>query len=108
MKDVRGFIGFCSYYRRFIPNFASVAKPLIRLTEKKVSFDWTIEHENAWLRLRELMSETPILAYPDKDATFILDTDASDFGIGAVLSQTIGGEEHVIAYGSRVLSRTER
>ena len=108
VKDVRSFIGFCSYYRRFIPNFATVAKPLIRLTEKKVNFVWSDEHENAWLQLRELMADSPVLAYPDKDAQFILDTDASDFGIGAVLSQTIDGVERVIAYGSRVLSRAER
>ena len=108
VKDVRSFIGFCSYYRRFIPNFAVEAKPLIRLTEKKVHFSWDDEHEKAWLKLRELMSEAPVLAYPDKDAKFILDTDASDYGIGAVLSQEIDGEERVIAYGSRVLSRTER
>ncbi len=108
VKDIRSFIGFCSYYRRFIPNFATVAKPLIRLTEKKVNFVWNDDHENAWLKLRELMSEAPVLAYPDKDAQFILDTDASDYGIGAVLSQVINEEEKVIAYGSRVLSRAER
>ena len=54
------------------------------------------------------MAESPVLAYPDKDAQFILDTDASDFGIGAVLSQTIDGVERVIAYGSHVLSRAKR
>ena len=108
VKDVRSFVGFCSYYRRFIPHFATVAKPLIRLTEKKVNFVWNDEHEEAWLELRRLMSEAPVLSYPDKDATFILDTDASDYGIGAVLSQSIDGKEYVIAYGSRVLSRTER
>ena len=108
VKDVRSFIGFCSYYRRFIPNFASVAKPLIKLTEKKVNFVWTDDHEDAWLELRRLMSVTPVLAYPNGEATFILDTDASNYGIGAVLSQVVDGVERVVAYGSRVLSRTER
>ena len=108
VTDVRSFIGLCSYYRRFIPGFAAVAKPLIRLTEKDSPFTWGDAQEESWEKLKHLLTTAPILAYPDRNATFILDTDASDVGIGAVLSQTIDGEERVIAYGSRVLTKQER
>ena len=107
--DIRSFVGLCSYYRRFIPDFATVAKPLITLTEKNVTFKWGQEQERAWTTLKQKLTTAPILAYPDRDATFVLDTDASNFGIGAVLSQVSkDGREKVVAYGSRVLSKAER
>ena len=85
-KEVRQFVGLVSYYRRFIQNFATIAKPLNRLTEKNA-----------------------MLAYPNYSKPFILDTDASETGIGAVLSQTDdNGREQVIAYASRTLSKRER
>lgn len=108
VKQVRSFVGFCSYYRRFIPNFATVAKPLHRLSEKQKSFEWTQECEAAFSKLKEMMTQTPILAHPDFSKHFILDTDASDVAIGAVLSQEIDGHERVIAYASRTLSKAER
>ena len=108
LTELRSFIGFCSYYRRFIPEFAILAKPLIQLTEKGKSFEWTSAQDEAWTVLKEKLVNAPILTYPDRDATFLLDTDASNTGIGAVLSQIIDGEEKVIAYGSRVLSKAER
>ena len=109
VQEVRQFLGFCSYYRRFIQNFAQIAKPLHRLTEKNAKFNWTAEAEKAFEHLRKQLSTTPVLVYPDFEKEFILDTDASDSGIGAVLSQVDSqGRERVIAYGSRLLSKPER
>ena len=85
------------------------SKPLHRLTEKNVPFDWTIHCQNAFDELRKCLVSSPILAYPDYNRRYILDTDASDTGIGAVLSQISDeGSERVIAYASRSLSRPEQ
>ena len=108
VSDVRSFMGLCSYYRRFVPNFATKTKPLVRLTEKNSTFDWSDDQEEAFKTLKMDLAESPVLAYPDPNATFILDTDASDVGIGAVLSQEVDGDERVVAYGSRVLTKQER
>ena len=108
LHDVRSFIGFCSYYRRFIPKFAELAKPLHKLTEKGQKFVWTNECNTAFEKLKSKMVESPILVHPDFSKPFILDTDASDQAIGGVLSQNINGHERVIAYASRTLSRPER
>ena len=108
VSEVRSFLGLCSYYRRFVPEFASLARPLIKMTEKTSKFEWTGEQEEAWLILKEKLMSPPILVYPDPSIPFILDTDASDFGIGAVLSQVQDGQERVVAYGSRVLTKQEK
>ena len=108
VTEVKRFLGLCSYYRRFVKDFASVAKPLTRLTEKNVPFHWSEEEQNSFDTLKSLLCSTPVMAYPDPNAPFILDTDASNVGIGAVLSQSIQGEERVIAYGSRILTKAER
>ena len=108
LTDVRSFLGLCSYYRRFIPQFSSIAKPLTKLTEKNQGFKWGVEQEEAWAVLKQRMLTAPILAYPDPQCEFIVDTDASAYGIGAVLSQIQNGEERVIAYGSRSLTKEER
>ena len=107
-KRVKSFTGFCPYYRCFIKGFSSIAKPLYRLTEKKTKFDWTDDSQKSFLNLKQALSTPPILAFPRTDLPFILDTDASDHGIGAVLSQTQEGIKRVIAYYSRVLSKAER
>ncbi len=108
-RETRQFLGFASYYRRFVKDFAHVARPLHRLTERSTNFVWTDECQDAFDELRRLLTSAPILAYPDFNRQFILDTDASDTGIGAVLSQTDGeGRERVIAYGSRLLTKAER
>ena len=108
VTDVKKFLGLCGYYRRFVPNFATISKPLTRLTEKNSIFVWGEEEESAFLTLKDLLVSAPIMAYPESSSTFILDTDASGSGIGAVLSQIIEGEERVIAYGSRILTKAER
>eukprot|EP00731_Ephydatia_muelleri_P035738 Em0153g13a len=108
-QQVQQFLGFANYYRRFIQGFAEVAKPLHRLTEHAVNFSWTAECQEAFENLRSRLTRAPILAFPDYTLPFVLDTDASDLGIGAVLSQVSSlGQEQVVAYGSRLLSKAER
>ena len=108
VKDVRSFIGICSYYRRFVKDFAKVAKPLHQLTETNKQFVWTDECQSAFDELKLLLTTTPILSYPKEHGLFILDTDASGTGLGAVLSQVQNGEEKVISYYSKCFSKSER
>lgn len=106
--QVRSFIGLCSYYRKFIANFAEIARPLHRLTEASVAFKWTNECQVAFDALKAKLTSAPILTHPDFSKPFILDTDASQNAIGAALSQIQNGQERVVAYASKVFSKTER
>ena len=108
VKEVRSFLGLCSYYRRFIAGFADIARPLHRLSEKPQVFEWSPEVEHSFESLKQELTHTPILGYPMPGEPFTVDTDASAEGIGAVLSQLQDGQEQVIAYFSRALSRAER
>ena len=87
MSDVRSFLGLCTYYRRFVPSFADVARPLHQLTEKGQRFTWMKECDSSFHRLKEALASAPVLAHPESEDPFVLDTDASNVGIGAVLSQ---------------------
>ena len=108
-KEVQRFLGLASYYRRFVENFATIAKPLHQLIEKNREFKWTEQCQHAFEELRHRLVSAPVLSFPDFTKPFVLDTDASDTGIGAVLSQLQeDGSERVIAYASRVLSKPER
>ena len=107
-KDVRAFVGLCSYYRRFVPHFASIAEPLHRLMGKNAEFKWSAEADAAFKRLKEKLTSAPVLAAPDWTQPFILHTDASKFGLGAVLAQSINGEERVIAYASKSLNKAQQ
>ncbi|XP_061431809.1 uncharacterized protein LOC133357732 [Lethenteron reissneri] len=89
----------------FVPNFATIARPLHLLTGKGRKFSWGLPEEVAFKDLRDRLATAPTLDYPDFDHPFILDTDASDTGIGAILSQSKGGVEHVVAYGGPPLVR---
>jgi hypothetical protein len=106
--DVRSFLGTASYYRRFVRGFATIAAPLHRLTEVKAAWEWKEEHQRAFDLLKAALADTPVLKFPVADAPFVLDTDASSTGIGAVLSQIVDGQERVLGYASRALSRRER
>ena len=108
LRDVRSFLGLCGYYRRFVPNFSALAAPLHAMTKKNATFHWTAECQNAFDELKHKLSHAPVLALPRDDDTYVLDTDASDHGIGAVLSQVQNGEEKVIGYASRLYSTAER
>ena len=109
VRETQQFLGFAGYYRRFVKDFAQIARSLHRLTERPTNFVWTAECQDAFDELRRCLTTAPILAYPDFSRQFVLDTDASDTGIGAVLSQVDGdGQERVVAYGSRLLTKPER
>ena len=77
VTDIKKFLGLCSYYRCFVPNFATVAKLLIHLMEKNVPFVWSEEQEDAWKELKRLLTSAPVMAYPHSEAMFVLDTDTS-------------------------------
>ena len=107
-QELQQFLSLASYYCKFIRNFASIVRPLHRLTEKGRPFKWTSEYESAFHELKQRLITAPILIYPDFSRPFSLDTDASNDGIGAVLSQEYDGGECVVAYASRTLSKSEQ
>ena len=107
VKGIRSFLGFCNYYSRFVKDFDGIASPLSALTKKMVPFIWTDECQTAFDRLRKELITAPVLEFPDNTRTFILDTDASNTSLGAVLSNVINGEERPLVYASRVMSKTE-
>lgn len=108
LQEVRQFLGLASYYRRFVKDFATIAEPLHALTKKNVRFQWTEKCHAAFNCLKGHLTTAPVLGYPLDEGEMMLDTDASDVGIGAVLSQMQDGEERVLAYGSRKLTKTEQ
>ncbi|GFX03043.1 retrovirus-related Pol polyprotein from transposon 412 [Trichonephila clavipes] len=108
LRELRSFLGLCTYYRKFVKGFSNIARPLHKLTESKQKFQWTKECEDSFLQLKEALTFSPILIYPQPDKPFILDTDASNESVGAVLSQEIDGHERVVAYWSKCLSKPER
>ncbi|XP_043473885.1 uncharacterized protein LOC122506001 [Leptopilina heterotoma] len=106
-RNIKQFLGLAGYYRRFIKDFSAKAKPLSNLLKKDVKFEWKQEQEASFKELREALCTNPILQYPDYEKPFTLTTDASDFAIGAVLSQEKDGFDLPIAYLSRVLNAPE-
>ena len=108
IKEVRSFVGTVSWYRRFVPNFAHLVRPLTDLFKKSKKFNWTPECEESFRKAKECLVTAPILTCPDFNLPFVVQTDASDFGIGAVLSQKFEDGEKVICYLSRSLNRSER
>ena len=110
VSAVRSFLGLATYYRRFISGFAQVVSPLTALTAKGATFRWSPACATAFRILKDRLSSAPILAYPDfssSAAPFILDTDASACGMGAVLSQQQDGIVRPIAYGSKLFNKAQ-
>ena len=105
--QLRAFLGTVGYYRQFVPNYAHIASPLHRACQKGDRFKWTAECEETFRDIKHRLSSAPILAFPQLDVPFILDSDASDSGLGAVLSQVQCGKERVIAYTARALSKAK-
>lgn len=108
--DLKAFLGLAGYYRKFVHKFADIAAPLFRLSGD-TTFRWDDACQSAFDSLKKKLCDTPVLSYPDTGESagrFVLDTDASNIGLGGVLSQEVGGEERVIAYASKTLSKSER
>lgn len=107
LKEVKSFIAFCSYYRKFVKNFAQIALPLTKLTKKDVHFRWTSQEQAAFEQLIHCLTNPPVLQFPDFTKTFNISPDASLFSIGAILSQGPIGKDLPIAYASKTLSKAE-
>ncbi|KAK7938999.1 hypothetical protein WMY93_002325 [Mugilogobius chulae] len=109
-KQLQRFLGFANFYRRFIRNYSQVAMPLTRLTSSKIPFCWTPDAEKAFNNLKLLFTSAPVLIHPDPSLQFVVEVDASDTGVGAVLSQRspVDQKLHPCAFFSRRLSPAER
>ncbi|GFW45980.1 retrovirus-related Pol polyprotein from transposon 297 [Trichonephila clavipes] len=86
LRELRSFLGLCTYYRKFVKGFSNIARPLHKLTESKQKFQWTKECEDSFLQLKEALTSSPILIYPQPDKPFILDTDASNECRSSIIS----------------------
>jgi hypothetical protein len=108
LKDVQAFMGFANFYRRFIEGFSKTCKPLTDLTKKDVPFQWTPQCQEAFDMLKKKFTEGPILAHFNHTQSTCVETDASDFALGAILSQKCDdGKWHPIAFHSRKFQPAE-
>ena len=108
VSTIRQFLGLASYYRRYIAGFSTIASPLNALLKKGVTFTWSFECQTAFDKLKSCLTSAPVLGHPDFSQPFILQTDASGMGLGAILAQKQGDFERVISYASRTLLKNER
>ena len=108
-KEIQSFHGLCNYYRKFVKNFSKIMKPINQLVKKNVKFEWKEEQEKAFQEMKKKLIEYPILVQPDFTKEFVLITDASIEGLGAILTQkNEEGKEVVIAYASKTLNQAEK
>ena len=99
-KEVKQFLGLIGYYRKFVPRFADISRVLNKLTHKDEEFKWTPECDKCFNMLKDYLQEAPILRYPDPEARYVLYTDTSKYAYAGVLTQTMDGTDHPIAYVS--------
>ncbi|KAL4112118.1 hypothetical protein QTP88_015966 [Uroleucon formosanum] len=107
-KEIKSFLGLSGYYRRFVPNYGQIAKPLTSLLKKDVPFYWSDICQEAFDKLKAILTKEPLLKYPDFEQPFNLTCDASNFAIGCILSQGPIGNDPPIAYASRTLNKAEQ
>ena len=108
LSQLRVFLGKIGYYRKFIPDFATLAAPLFQLEEKGRNFVWSDNCQKSFDTLKQALCEAPVLAFPRFDLPFVLDTDPSTTGVAAVLSQVQDGEERPITYAAKALTKSQR
>ena len=99
-KEVKQFLRLVGYYRKFVPRFADISRVLTHLTKKDIEFKWMPECENCFQILKEFLQQAPILRYPDPQASYTLDTDASKYTYAGILTQHNNGTDHPITYVS--------
>lgn len=107
VREIKSFLGLSGYYRRFINNYGQIAKPLTTLLKKDVPFRWSDLCQESFENLKNLLTKSPILQYPDFTKPFNLTCDASNYAVGCVLSQGPIGKDLPIAYASRTLNKAE-
>ena len=107
VKEVQSFLGFANFYRRFINQFAKLSNPLHELSKKGVDFLWGESHEHAFTALKESMTTAPVLRHYDPTLPITLETDASDYALGAILSQEQDGITRPVAFSSRKMLPAE-
>ena len=108
LKGIRSFLGITGFFRKMIPNYATIARPITKLLSKDKPFVWESTQQKAFDNLKQCLIKSPILRPFKEDARTLIHVDASDSGLGAVLLQEEFGKEGVVAYTSRVLSKTEQ
>ena len=108
LKDVRSFVQFGNFYRTFIPNFADITAPLNELMKKNVKFEWGPRQEQAFNKIKHVIAEDVTLLLPVPNARFRLETDASDYAVGAVLHQIIDGKARPIGHFSKTMDEAQR
>ena len=101
-------MGCFGYYRKFISQFSLIAEPLYALLRKGCKFNWSTKQQKAFEILKTKLANAPVLSLPRDDADLVVDCDASDTGLGAVLSIMIDGEEKPLAYASRTYNIHEK
>jgi len=108
LKEMKGFIGFCNFYRRFLKNFLIVARPLHELDKKDVPWKWEKEQQLAFDKLKELILSEPCLAHASLEKPFRMETDASNYAYGAMLSQKQeDGKYHPVGFMSKSMVPAE-
>ncbi|VDC04626.1 unnamed protein product [Peniophora sp. CBMAI 1063] len=109
LSHVNQFLGFCNFYRRFIEGYSALTRPLDALRKKDVAWRWGIEEERAFREIKHRFVSAPLLMMPDTHAPFVVETDASDFAVGAVLSQyDAQGDLRPVAFFSKAMAPAER
>ena len=108
IKELRAVLGLVGFYRRFIQDFGGTAEPLYKLLNKKERFKWTDECEKALQELKVKLQSAPILGFPNDKDPYVLTTDASLYGIGAIVTQKQEWGDRVIAYASKTLNKGQR
>lgn len=107
-KELKSFLGLSGYYRKFVPNYGKISKPLTSLLKKDVDFQWSDLCQKAFEDLKTILVTEPSLQNPDFTRTFNLTYDASNYSIGCILSQGKIGQDPPIAYASRTLNKAEQ
>jgi len=109
LTKLRSFIGFINFYRRFIKDFSTIARPLHDLTKDKAKWIWDEECQQAFNKLKEVICSEPILVHPDPDKPYMIECDASSFALGGILSQKQdNGKWHPVSYLSHSMDKSQR